>query len=125
MIKSLLRCLVMLVTLVAFTGQSMAYHMATVHDDLASSQTQQQKTAEIYQESNHSNESSAEDDCCDVDCCVGECICPDNSCSSYAYLIANFSLSELVMLNEAQCIVSTKQPHLFAKSLYRPPIFGS
>lgn len=123
MIKSLLRCLVMLVTLMAFTGQSLAYHMATAHDDLTPSQSQQQSANQLNEESNHSNESSAEDDCCDVDCCVGECICPDNTCSSYAYLIANFSLSELVMLSEAQCIVSTKQPHLFAKFLYRPPIF--
>ena len=106
--------------LISFAGQSMDYHVASLQDELSnkSVHTQQHSSAEFH-------DTSIDDDCCDIDCCSGDCICPDNTCSSHAYLVTNFLMSQLVILSELKTSTVIQQTHLFAASLYRPPIFSA
>ena len=120
MFKSLSSCLLILM-LISFAGQSMAYHMVSSQDELSnkSVHTQQHSSAESH------DTSVDDDDCCEIDCCSGECICPDNTCSSLAYLVTSFSMSQLEFLSELKISTAIQQTHLFAASFYRPPIFSA
>ncbi|WP_435274343.1 hypothetical protein ACMAZF_13650 [Psychrobium sp. nBUS_13] len=97
--------------------------MASSQDELfhQSTQVQQHSSAESHE----NTDTSIDDDCCDIDCCSGDCICPDNTCSSHVYLVTSFSLSQLVILSELKISTAIQQTHLFAASLYRPPIFSA
>lgn len=120
MFKSLSNCL-MILMLISFAGQSMAYHVASSPDEFSnkSVHVQQHSSAESH------DTSVDEDDCCEIDCCSGECICPDNTCSSHAYLVTSFSMSQLDFLSELKISTAIQQTHLFAASFYRPPIFSA
>ena len=124
MFNSLPNCLLMIIVLISFAGQSMAYHVATTHDELSNIPTQVQQKI-LVKSSESANNSADNDDCCEIDCCPGECICPANTCSSHAYFIATMSLSELVILSELQMSLATQDTYFLATSLYRPPIFFS
>jgi len=108
--------------LMSFTGQSMAYHAASSQDEVSnlSVHTLQHISAEA-----HDTSVVEDDDCCEIDCCSGECICPDNTCSSHAYLVTNFLMSQLDILSELKISTAIQQTHFFAASFYRPPIFSA
>jgi len=124
MLKSLLKLLSMIILLVAFIGQTMAYHFMESYDGFSEQRTkiQHQTFVDVNDSSNASEDT---DLCCEVECCESECICPANTCASSAYLDNSLPLSGVVFLSEPQFSLATKTTHFIATSLYRPPIFSS
>ncbi|NMM40231.1 hypothetical protein [Pseudoalteromonas arctica] len=123
MFKSLSQLLFMIILLVAFVGQTMAYSLMTSYDSISELQTSTQ--LQPFSTEHSSAKSASEDDCCDVECCENECICPANACASMLYLYSNLPLSELVVISESLNLLSTQATFFTATSLYRPPIFTS
>jgi hypothetical protein len=126
MFKSLSQLLFMIILLVAFVGQAMAYSLMTSFDSISQLQTSIQLQSSITEHDEHSSaESAAEDDCCNVECCESECICPENACASMVYLDSDLFVSELAFISESLNLLSTQATLVIARSLYRPPIFTS
>jgi hypothetical protein len=126
MFKALSQLLFMIILLVAFVGQTMAYSLMASHDSISELQTSTQLQSSSTEHDEHSPaESSSENDCCDVECCESECICPANACASMVYLDSNLPISDLAVISEPLNLLSTQATLVIARSLYRPPIFTS
>jgi len=124
MLKSLSKLLFLITILVAFVGQTMAYHFMASYDGTSEQHLKIQQ--QTFVNDNYSANASEDiDGCCEVECCESECICPANACASMAYLGNSLPLSELVVLSEPPLSLTTKATHFIATSLYRPPIFTS
>ena len=121
MFKALSQLLFMIILLVAFVGQTMAYSLMASYDSISELQT----STQLQSSSTAHNESSSENDCCDVECCESECICPANACASMVYLDSNLPISDLAVISEPLNLLSTQATVVIARSLYRPPIFTS
>ena len=119
MLKLPFQLLLTIAILVAFIGQTMAYHFMVSYDLTLEqhSQTQQQ----IF-DIDSVDTSENIDDCCDVECCENECICPVNACASIAYLTNYLNLSEIALLSEPMLLLAIKDTRFIATYLYRPPI---
>lgn len=144
----------MITLLIAFVGQSMAYHFigfddvslsvnaeVQAHDDASNlpkkstlqtknyQQTENNQQQTVLQNDNLDGVSATVpdevDDCCDVDCCDGECFCPDNACSSLAFLDNTFGYSKIMVASELVLPFVQASPLHIITSLYRPPIFTS
>lgn len=122
MFKPLPKLMFVITILVAFIGQTMAYHFMASYDDTSELHPKIQQ--QTFLNDDHNADTSV-DDCCDVECCETECICPANACASFSYLDNNTYISELIILSEQQLSLTAKNTHFIATSLYRPPIFTS
>ena len=141
MLKSLFKLLLMIIMLVAFVGQTVAYQFVASYDESSAQHTASEKHTssehtDIQQPTpvnevdsanngNNAHTSETDDDCCYVECCESECICPANACASFAYLDNSLPLSEPVVLSEPLLSLVTKGTRFIARSLFRPPIFTS
>ncbi|MEP1445750.1 MAG: hypothetical protein ABJK37_06520 [Paraglaciecola sp.] len=137
MFTPLSKLLIMITLLVAFVGQSMAYHFVPPDEGSTSSQTvdgeasQQTKGNKLNDSLQNSldgaNTLASEDvdDCCDIDCCEGECFCPANACASMVYVDNTLTFSKLILNSELALPFVQAFPQYIASSLYRPPIFTS
>lgn len=124
MFKSMSKLLFMIILLVAFVGQTMAYSLMASFDSISELQTSTQFQSSST-EHDLSEESASEDDCCDVECCESECICPANGCASMVYLHSSLPISDIAVISESLNLLSTQAVLVIARSLYRPPIFTS
>ncbi|MBU3003640.1 hypothetical protein [Paraglaciecola arctica] len=138
--------------LIAFVGQSMAYHFIAFDDVDASSQTLEDTSTlhtKTYPQTENSSlvkpqqtppqsnkldnsidgtgfkASDEVDDCCDVDCCDGECFCPANACSSMIFIDNTLAQSKFIFNSESVLSFVQASPQYIVTSLYRPPIFTS
>jgi hypothetical protein len=126
MFNPLSKLLFMIILLVAFVGQTMAYSLMTSYDSISELKTRTQSQAvNTGHDEYMSAENTSEDDCCDVECCESECICPANACGSMVYLHSNLLLSDSVVISESLNLLSTQAALVIKRSLYRPPIFTS
>lgn len=155
MFKPLSKLLLLIALLVAFVGQSMAYHFIGFDDvnlsvnaevqtlddgsnlplkrtlqtknSQETENSQQQEQAPLQNDSFDDNVVASDevDDCCDIDCCDGECFCPANACSSLAFLDNTLGYSKIVVANELVLPFVHASPQYIVTSLYRPPIFTS
>jgi hypothetical protein len=126
MLNTLSKLLFMIILLVAFVGQTMAYSLMTSYDSISELKTRTQSQAvNTGHDEYMSAENTSEDDCCDVECCESECICPANACGSMVYLHSNLLLSDSVVISESLNLLSTQAALVIKRSLYRPPIFTS
>lgn len=122
MLKPLPKLLLIITMLVAFMGQTMAYHFIALNEITSEKQTNVQLSNFVE---NNDNSNASVDDCCQVECCESECICPANVCTSSAYIDNRLSMSDIIFLSEPLLSLATKGTHFIATSLYRPPIFTS
>jgi len=126
MSKSLSKLLFMILLLVAFVGQTMAYSIMASYGSISEFQTSTQLQSSSTEHDEHSSAGSAsDDDCCEVECCESECICPANACASMVYVDSYLPLSELAVITESLHLLSTQATFFIATSLFRPPIFTS
>lgn len=124
MFKLLSNLLITITLLVAFVGQTMAYHFIPSFDGIIDQhkEIQQQASVKVY---DSESADTLDDDCCEVDCCESDCICPANGCASIAYIASHIPQSELVFLSESLLLLAAKNSNVIASSLFRPPIFTS
>ncbi len=109
----------MITILVAFVGQTMAYHFMSPYDGT----TIQQHT--YVSDNANTIVSDSIDECCDIECCESECVCPSNACVSVVFLGSHFMMSALLVISESLLPIDSKATNFIAKTLYRPPIFTS
>lgn len=122
--RPLSKLLLMITMLIAFVGQTMAYHFMASYDSSFEQHIEiPQKT--IINDNSSANPSESIDDCCEVECCESDCICPANACASIAYLDSRLLLSDIMVLSEPLLSLATKDTYFIASPFYRPPIFTS
>jgi hypothetical protein len=113
----------MILLLLVFVGQTMAYSMMASYGSISELQTSTQFQSSSIEHASEGN--ASDDDCCDIECCESECICPANACASMVYLDSNLPLSNLAVITESLNLLSTQATFFIATSFFRPPIFTS
>ncbi len=121
MFKPLLKLLSVATLLIAFIGQTMAFHFMASYGDFSDLQDKPQQQI-VVSHSDDVNTTKDVDDCCDIECCENICICPANACASIVYLDSVLLLSAVVLLNESLLPMVIKDTYFIATSFYRPPI---
>jgi hypothetical protein len=124
MFKSVPRVLVLLVMLIAFAGQAVAFNSysscETPVDSLSHDANQQ-----IKHDDSSPIKADNSEDCCGIECCDLDCTCIANACSSYIYFNTDVNPTKSTALSEVAYVQHTEQPKSIPALLYRPPIFTS
>lgn len=113
--------LIVVLMLVSFFGQAMAYSVTVPCDMSADTHS----SIEHATQDKHDSTGVDDSDCCKTDCCDINCICAANGCSSSVYLNTEMSPRNLTMIYSAIDRWQAKQPTSISSLLYRPPIFTS
>ncbi len=124
MSRTLAKTIVILLTLLSFTGQMLAYSAVVLCNE-----TEDQHAAvatEHEQDQEHqAHQDNSDSDCCEDECCEPDCLCITGACASVLCLVAGQSHSQFIALSEHAYLVATGQPKFTSALPYRPPIFAS
>ena len=113
--------IMVVVMLVAFLGQAMAYSTVLpceAKDEHVSDSLNNENA-------NHDDADEHVSDCCDIECCDVDCICPSAACSSIVYLSNDVRLRKIMRVTQTLVIEQDIQPDPVSALHYRPPIFTS
>lgn len=131
MFKPISNVLVVLIMLVAFVGQALAYSSMACEmagDPHQAHMMMQEESASSHQSMDHENMSHAQMDHSNMsssdDCCGIDCMCPASACTSFTFVTEHAPFSNTTMTNEAIVLPAIEQPSSLPSSLYRPPIFA-
>lgn len=121
MFKTVSRVLFIVVMLVAFIGQAIAFNTSISCETSTYSLSHNFSEPVKHYDSNPINTDSSED-CCGIECCDIGCNCITNACSSFVYFNTEVNSTKIAALSEAVYIQQSKQPKSISTLLYRPPI---
>ncbi|RJY19392.1 hypothetical protein D5R81_00805 [Parashewanella spongiae] len=122
MFKVISKLLILVLVLVTFLAQVMAYN-TSFYCETSSQHAHDDSVSLKESPSSFSKVSEATIDCCSTECCDLNCICIANACSYFVYLPFEVGSSKVVIVSEA---ISTQkfEPISLAFTLpYRPPIY--
>jgi hypothetical protein len=124
MFKAVSKVLVIVVLLVSFIGQAMAFNTSmSCETSVVAHNTNHSELVSHYD--SNPFEADSTEDCCGIECCDVDCTCITNACSPFAYFVTDTDPAKAVVLSEAVFFQQPKQPKSISTSLYRPPIFTS
>ncbi|MGS2719808.1 hypothetical protein [Paraglaciecola aestuariivivens] len=126
MFKPFSHILLVVVMLVAFVGQALAYSAMScemsVHANSESHAAKQMDHSTMdHAGMDHSNmmQNSSAEECCELDC-----VCPAQACSSVVVFTSNSGITSILPTSSLTISYLTFPLTAISSSLFRPPIFA-
>jgi len=124
MFKAVSKVLVIVMMLVAFVGQSIAFNTSMPCETSVDSLSSNLNALEKHYDSKPIDTDNLED-CCGIECCDVDCACITNACSSFVYFNTEIDSTKTAGLSEVVHNQQSEQPKSISTLVYRPPIFTS